>query len=126
MRKFFAPISILILRLGLALTFLYSGWSLLWSPVDWVGFAPLWFRELLPISLELYLRIQGGVELLWALSLVSGIAIRYAALLASAELAGILIFYGVDLISFRDLGILGSALALTFYYWYEQEERHPK
>ena len=41
-------------------------------------------------------------------------AIRIASGLAALEIAGILLFTGIDLITFRDIGLLGAALALFF------------
>ena len=111
------PAFILVLRLFLAATFLYSGWQLMTAPAVWFGFVPDWFQKLLPVPLELYLRVQGAAEWIYTLSFLTGFGIRFTAILAFLELSGILVFYGVDLVTFRDLGIVGGVLALAFYYW---------
>ena len=112
----FQKLSIWALRLGLALTYLYSGTHLISDPGPWIGYLPEWFKNLLPLAPELFLQLQGDVELLLAVSLLTGVGIYWAALVSSVEIAGILIFYGLDLISFRDIAILGAALSLFFIY----------
>ncbi|MBI4992286.1 MAG: hypothetical protein HZB99_03640 [Candidatus Harrisonbacteria bacterium] len=109
------------LRLGLILTYLYSGYQLIIDPELWIGYLPAWFISLLPMSPELYLKFQGAGELLLMFSFLSGVGLPWTALLASAEFAGILLFYGIDLVSFRDIALLGSALSL-FFLTYQSEE----
>ncbi len=111
------------LRLGLALTYLYSGPSLILSPESWLGFLPPWFAGILPVAPETYLQIQGAVEILLALSFLTGFGITWAALISAAEFFGILVFHGIDLISFRDIAILGSSLALFFFCLQKYESR---
>lgn len=106
------------LRLGLGLMFLYSGSSLFYTPEQWYGFAPQWFSDAISnvISIDVYLRIQGIGEFLIGLLMLawfSGtIGVRVASVLATLEMAGILFFTGVDLITFRDIGLLGAVVAL--------------
>lgn len=110
------------LRLGLAGTYLYSATHLIRGPLDWVGFLPEWLIGLLPVAPETYLMIQGGAELVFVLSFVSGFGIRWTAFLSALEMFGILAFYGIDNISFRDIAILGAALALFFFYFRSNRE----
>ena len=110
------------LRFGLAGTYLYSGISLIREPLNWVGFLPQWFISLLPVAPETYLTIQGIAELLFVLSFLSGFGIRWAALLSALEMFGITAFYGIDLISFRDIAIFGAALSLFFFYYESNRE----
>ena len=53
-----------VLRLGLGLTFLYSGADLFYHPENWLGFIPVWFTEsvgtILPAGV--FLRVQGVGE----------------------------------------------------------------
>jgi uncharacterized membrane protein YphA (DoxX/SURF4 family) len=114
------------LRLGLAFTYLYSGYHLATNPGPWVGFMPEWFQNLLPVAPELYLRLQGVGELLFAASLLSGILIRWVALLSAIEMLGILLLSGITLVTFRDIAILGVSLSLFFYYSRTHEAREEK
>lgn len=116
------------LRLGLGLMYLYSGFDLFYYPQHWYGFVPHWFSQAVTatVSIETYLRIQGvgeftiGLLFLAPLELVltgqawfSGIwGVRIASLLAAFETTLILLFVGIDPITFRDIGLLGAAVAL--------------
>ena len=68
------------------------------------------------MPLESYLRLQGGVELLMALTfliwLVPRKLVLAAAALASLEFLFILFFAPQFSITFRDIGLLGAAVAL--------------
>jgi len=109
------------LRIGLAATYLYSGTGLLFEPGNWIGYLPAWFKDILPIAPEIYLQIQGSIELLFIVSFISGVFIYWAALFSVIEMLSILILIGINVATFRDFAVLGSALALFFYY-YEKKE----
>lgn len=111
----FAKLSIWSLRLGLALTYLYSSFQIVSDPAPWIGYLPSWFIDILPFAPEVYLRLQGAAEFLMALSFLNGIGMAVASAFSAIEMAGILVFYGIDLVSFRDIAILGAALSLFFY-----------
>ena len=106
------------LRTGLGLMYLYSGYDLMVNPAHWYGFAPQWFLDIvgLVLSQDAYLRMQGVGEFVMGLALLAwflprGI-VHVVSLLAILEMTGILFFAGIDLITFRDLGLLGGALTL--------------
>lgn len=101
-----------LLRLGLAFVFLYAAFSAWVIPEAWIGFFPIWLRNVL--SPKLLLWGFSSFETLLALWLLSGFRIFYAALTAAAMLAGIVVFnFGAMDIVFRDVGILFAALALA-------------
>jgi len=107
------------LRLGLGVMYLYSGYDLIANPQHWYGFVPRWFSETLSAvaSVENYLRLQGAGEFLLGILFLAWFlpqgAVKTAALLAAVEMAAILIFIGVDPITFRDIGLLGASAALA-------------
>ena len=107
------------LRIGLGLMFVYSGTGLIRQPLDWQGFLPPWFGGFVGnfLPLPTYLAIQGAGELLMAavflLPFVPLLIVRVAAVVAALEFAGILLFTGLDLVTFRDIGLLGGAIALA-------------
>lgn len=102
----------LALRIGLAGVFLYAGVNSLLNPTAWLGFVPQRIEVIPFLSRELALTIHGAFEILLALILLIGLWKRLAATLAFLSLAGIIIFYGIDDISFRDFGLLMAAYAL--------------
>src|SRR3989344_358373 len=120
------------LRIGLAATYLYSGWSIMTAPTSWTRFVPSWFKDLVtPIMpLETYMRFQAATELLLAIALVlwflSPKILKYVALLGGLEMAGILFFgsSGIDLITLRDLGLLGG-FATLFLLFHKQSKGSP-
>ncbi|MBI2056222.1 MAG: hypothetical protein HYT37_02485 [Candidatus Sungbacteria bacterium] len=106
------------LRLGLGLMYLYSGYDLFYNPQHWYGFIPRWLSQFITpfMSIESYLRLQGTGEFIIGLLFLAWFSgtkgVRIAAALAVLEMAGILLFVGIDLITFRDIGLLGGAIAL--------------
>lgn len=110
-----------ILRAGLGLTFLYSGWDLIANPYNWYGFVPEWFAAMVtPImSLEMFLSMQGIGELALAAAMIAWFlprrVVRVAAALAVAHLFVIILAVGIDPVTFRDIGLLGAALALLIH-----------
>lgn len=107
------------LRLGLGLMYIYSGYDLFYHPSAWIWAVPKWYaRTVTSISsLEAYLRFQGVAELIIGLLFIAWFSgkwgVRAAALLAATEFLFILIFVGINPITFRDIGLLGAALALV-------------
>lgn len=69
-----------------------------------------------PSPIEMYLRLQGIGEfiigVLFLAWFLGKLGPRIAAILSVLEIASILLFVGIDLITFRDIGLLGAALAL--------------
>lgn len=107
------------LRIGLGIMYLYSGWDLIFNPEHWLGFVPQCFSEFLIqfTPIENYLKIQGFGEILigfiflaWFIKNVY--VLRVAVFLAFLEIILILIFVGIDLITFRDIGLLGAMIGL--------------
>lgn len=110
----------LALRIGLAGVFVYAGINSLLNPTAWIGYIPQWINNVPLFSelveglqfRELFLKIHGAFEILLAVALLIGFWKRITSILAFLSMAGILVFYGVDDVSFRDFGLLGAAYAL--------------
>ena len=109
-----------ILRVSLATMYLYSGTDLIWHPKSWY-----WAIRPLPqfaqgiinsFGLDLFLQIQGLIEITFAVILVLWFLPKIwsliVAFLTTLEMAVILLFVGVDGVTFRDIGLLGAAFAL--------------
>lgn len=112
--NFFVKRAYLVLRVGLAAVFIWAGVDMIRNPSDWQGFIPPWLLELLPYGEYEYLFIHGTFEILLAVSFLSGFLVWISAPLAVLEFAGILIFVGVDQVTFRDIGLLGAAWAMSY------------
>ncbi|MEK7561143.1 MAG: hypothetical protein AAB539_04285 [Patescibacteria group bacterium] len=110
----------MFLRLGLGAMYVYSGYDLIVHPTSW-----FWALRGLPVFLQqmidaagktAYLQIQGAGEIVLALIFLLWFLprrlVRVAAFLAAVEMAAILIMVVLDGVTFRDIGLLGAALAL--------------
>lgn len=106
------------LRLGLGLTYLYSGYNLIWHPSSWIWAVPSWFVAIVNqvVTVETYLRLQGLAELTIAFILlvwyVNRIVVRIVVAFSIAEFILILVFTPQFFITFRDVGLLGASIAL--------------
>lgn len=107
------------LRLGCAFVNLYAGFYLVTDPARYYKFVPWWLNEIANsvASVDAYLRLQGAGELVIATVLCGWFfpkwAVRAAALTLAVEMSLILVFVGVDSITFRNVGLLGAAYALV-------------
>lgn len=104
-----------ILGFGLGLTFLYAGVMSFTDPVSWVGYVPAWVEILLP--LDSFAIAHGVFQVLLGAALLCGVLPKTAATAAALDLAAILAFYGVDLVTFRDLGLFFAALTLIAFHF---------
>lgn len=107
------------LRLTLGIMYVYTGVDFLRAPEHWYGFTPPWLSQfILTIfpSMDAYLRVQGIGELALGLAFLAWflplLAVRVTAFLSALEMALILLIVGIDLITFRDIPILGASLAV--------------
>ena len=101
--------------------FLYSGIDLIRYPTGWywaVRPLPWVIQDIIntQIGLDRYLQIQGGVELLFAFVFFAwflpGFMLKMVSMLVAIEMAAILLLVGIIGDSFRDIGLLGGAIAL--------------
>lgn len=106
------------LRVGLAFGFLYAASLSLRDPVSWMGFFPIWLRDLAaPIaSPETLLVAFSILEVGLALWILSGKGGWLSGFLAAAVIAGILFAnLGAFDILFRDVPMMFAALAYAFF-----------
>ena len=105
-----------LLRIGLASAFLYAGYASLVNPSDWIGYLPSFLTGV--IAAATLLKIIAVYELILAVWLLSGMYVRYAAVLAALTLGSI---FAVNLnqllITFRDVGLIFAAAALAVLEW---------
>lgn len=109
------------LRIGLGLMYIYSGVDILRHPSAWlwaVRLLPDWL-EVIPklIGPERFLFLQGLGEIFLAFLLLAWFLPRKflfaGAVITTLEMAGILLFVGLDAVTFRDIGLLGASVALV-------------
>ena len=104
---------VLLLRIGLGLVFIYAGAHQIANPGGWAGFVPAWLGDIIaPLT---FIYIHGAIELALGLGIIIGFYLPALAIIASLDLFAILIFFGVDDVTFRDFGLLMASLALFFF-----------
>lgn len=101
-----------LLRIGLGIIFFWFGITKFTNIELWYSFIPPWLESLLPISVKMFLYIQGVIETLIGLFLIFGIFVRKSAFLAALILIVIIITVGFNDISLRDFGLLMIAISL--------------
>jgi len=103
--------------------YLYSSIDLMAHPRSWTWAVPWWFSKLVTpvVPLDVYLRFQGGVELLMAVIFLAlfwkGKIVLLFAIFSSLELLFILFFSPQFATTFRDIGVLGASVALCLVIW---------
>ena len=106
-----------ILRISMAITFLWIGVLILQQPEAWGGYLQPWAADLLPISLKLAMILAGVMDILVGVFLLINVWVWHAAILGALHLALILVVSGINAITVRDIGLLGGAFALAFHAW---------
>lgn len=102
-----------ILRVGLAITFIWIGVLILKSPQSWGGYLQPWAVKLLPVSIEQALIGTAVFDIIIGILFLIDFKTWFAGLIASLHLAVVLVVGGITDITVRDIGLLAAALAIT-------------
>lgn len=103
----------LLLRVAIAVSFLYPPIAAIFDPFSWIGYFPA-FVTALPVSDVVLLHIFGVLEVIIALWILSGRHIFYPSVIAAGLLIGIIIFNFAQIdVLFRDVGLALVAIALA-------------
>lgn len=106
-----------ILRVGLAITFLWIGILILRDPAAWTGFIRPWAEVLLLSTPEKAMIGTAVLDILIGAALLIDFLTFWASLLAALHLIIVLAVAGIDAITVRDIGLLAGALALAVSLW---------
>ncbi len=110
--KNFAPV---ILRIGLAVVFIWFGMSQLLNGLLWVSWVPSWAITALNMSPAIIVMINGAFEVVAGSMLALGIFVRLFAFLLTLHLLFIIFGVGFTAIGIRDFGLLCATLALFLW-----------
>ena len=117
-----------ILRVGLAITFLWIGVLILQNPEAWGGYLNPWAARLLPFSLETTMIGTAIFDIVVGFLLLTNYFTFWASAVASLHLIIVMTVSGINPITIRDLGLLAGALALaanTFPYGFiKSKQQH--
>ena len=102
----------LVLRISMAVVFLYFGIAQLRHPEGFIGWLPKEV-ELLPISPRTFVVLNGGFETFFGTMLLLGLYARLSAFLLGAHLFGIAMSIGWTEIGVRDFGLALATLVIV-------------
>jgi uncharacterized membrane protein YphA (DoxX/SURF4 family) len=101
-----------ILRVGVAITFLWIGILIFKNQESWGGYLQPWAAGLLPLPLEKAMIGTAILDILIGFLLLIDVLTWLAALLGAVHLIIVLAVSGITDITVRDIGLLVAALAL--------------
>jgi len=101
-----------ILRVGLAITFLWIGILILKNPEAWSGYLQPWAAELLPIPINQAMMGTAILDIIIGAFLLVDFLPWLAALVGVIHLVMVLAVSGITDITVRDIGLLTATLAL--------------
>lgn len=111
--------AMMVLRIGVAFSFLYPPIDALLDPYSWLGYFPAFMRGYVPDMVLLH--SFGIFEVVIALWILSGVRIRYPSIIAALVLCAIVFFDSNNFsVLFRDLSIAAAALSLALFSWSPQ------
>ena len=104
-----------ILSVGLAVVFAWFGIDKFLTPAAWLGWIPTWMDGLLGMPVDVWLKIIGVSEILFAVMLLVPVrnVRRAGAVLIAVQLLGILPIAGFNDVGLRDFAMMMSAIALA-------------
>lgn len=101
-----------ILRIGLALVFLWFGINQIIDPTVWTAYLPEWLVSMSPISANNIVYLNGVFEIIFGTALLFGFFTRFVAFLLFLHIADITFTVGFDAIGVRDFGLTITTLAV--------------
>lgn len=106
-------VSFHILRVGLAITFLWIGILILKQPEAWGGYLRPWALKLLPIPLSQAMIWTAVLDIIIGIFLLINVFVGLASFAGAIHLIIILIVSGITDITVRDIAILSAIIAIT-------------
>ena len=101
-----------ILRVGLAITFLWIGVLIFKEPEAWGGYLQPWAAGLLPVPLQKAMVATAVLDIAIGALLLINLLTWLAALVGAIHLIIVLIVSGITDITVRDITILSAAIAV--------------
>ncbi|MCA9364033.1 DoxX family protein [Candidatus Kaiserbacteria bacterium] len=102
-----------VLRLGLAVVFLWFGFSQLFDGVSWVYWVPEWAVSLFHLPPAMIVLANGIFEVVAGALLAMNVWVRPIAFVLAVHFAIITVDIGPDAVGVRDFGLTLATLALA-------------
>lgn len=103
-----------ILRVGIAVTFLWIGLLIFKDPVSWTGYIGDWAQDLMVLDAVTAMTLTGVFDMAIGLWLLLDYKVWIPASLATLHLASVIVVSGINSITVRDIGLFAGSLALFF------------
>lgn len=110
-----------ILRVGIAVTFLWIGILIFASPEAWGNLLLPWAAGVLPVSLEQAMLGTAVLDIVIGLFLLLDVYTWFFSLMALVHLGIVIIVAGITPGTARDIGLFAGCLALIFETWPRRE-----
>ena len=104
-----------VLRIGIALVFLWFGWKQLSDINAWVGLIPAWYVNISGLTATTLVLINGWFEIILGSLLLLGIFTKVAAGLLALHMLHVTFTVGYNGIGVRDFGLSMGAIAVFLY-----------
>ena len=104
-----------VLRIGLALVFLWFGTKQIMSPSEWVGYIPKSLVGIFSLSALKIVYLNGLFEIFFGSALLLGYFTRISALLLALHMLDITYVVGFDAIGVRDFGLAIATIAMFMF-----------
>jgi|SRR5581483_2218511 len=110
--KSFSPV---LLRIGLALIFLWFGTNQFTHTNDWLGFVPDSIANLSHLSTTTLVHLNGAFEIIFGAALLLGIFTRFVSFLLALHLLDIMFIVGLNALGVRDFGLTIATFAVWMH-----------
>lgn len=101
-----------ILRIGLALVFLWFGTNQIIDPAAWVGYIPDWVVSLSSLSAETVVYLNATFEIFFGVALLLGFFTRFVSFFLMLHIIEITYTVGLDATGVRDFGLSVATLVV--------------
>lgn len=118
--------SLLILRLGLAVTFIGVGFMIWQNPEAWGGYLKPWAADLIPAPLDQAMKATAVLDIIIGLMFLARPLVWVGGILGTLHLAVVLATSGITDITVRDIGLLAATLSIMVNDWPVSKIRHQK
>ena len=102
-----------VLRLAIAVIFLWFGFSQIKNPESWTRMMPEYIQSLSPISANNLIYFNGTFEIIFATFLLLGLYTRISSFLLGLHLLHIVTIVGYGAIGARDLALTLATFAIS-------------
>ncbi len=101
-----------VLRIGIALVFLWFGWSQIHNTNEWIGFVPQWVGDISRLSSTTIVHLNGLFEIVFGSALLLGLFTRFVAFFLTLHMIDITYIVGLNAVGVRDFGLAVAVVAV--------------